>query len=57
MGTNINEDFSESKDYVAKTEEFDDLTENMFDGNEKLCSSEPLEDALLANPDNCGMCG
>lgn len=57
MGTNIKEDFSESKDYVAKTEEFDDLTENMFDGNEKLCSSEPLEDALLANPDNCGMCG
>ncbi|KAJ8919370.1 hypothetical protein NQ315_016463 [Exocentrus adspersus] len=55
MGTNA-EDFSESKDYVAKTEEFDDLTENIFEGNEK-CSSEPLEDALLANPDNCGMCG
>ncbi|KAJ8964043.1 hypothetical protein NQ314_005184 [Rhamnusium bicolor] len=57
MGTNIKEDFSESKDYVVKTEEFDDLTENMLEGNEKLCSSEPLEDALLADPDNCGMCG
>ncbi|CAG9819798.1 unnamed protein product [Phaedon cochleariae] len=53
MGTNIKEDFPESKDYILKTEEFDDLTESMFDGNEK----KPLEDALLADPDNCGMCG
>ncbi|KAJ8972530.1 hypothetical protein NQ317_013845 [Molorchus minor] len=57
MGTNVKEDFSESKDYVVKTEEFEDLTENMFEGTEKLCSSEPLEDALLADPDNCAMCG
>ncbi|KAJ8975215.1 hypothetical protein NQ317_014518 [Molorchus minor] len=56
-GTNVKEDFSESKDYVVKTEEFEDLTENMFEGTEKLCSSEPLEDALLADPDNCAMCG
>lgn len=57
MGTNIKEDFSESKDYIAKTEEFDDLTENIFEGHEKLGTSEPLENALLADPDNCGMCG
>ncbi|CAH1105543.1 unnamed protein product [Psylliodes chrysocephalus] len=55
MGTNIKEEFSESKDYVVKTEEFEDLSETMLEGigNDK----KPLEDALLADPDNCAMCG
>ncbi|KAG5898303.1 hypothetical protein JTB14_022992 [Gonioctena quinquepunctata] len=47
------EDVSESQDFTVKTEEFNDITANMFDGADK----EPLEDALLADPDNCGICG
>ncbi|XP_023011486.2 E3 ubiquitin-protein ligase meiotic P26 isoform X1 [Leptinotarsa decemlineata] len=53
MGTNIEESNSESKDFIAITEEFDDMNENMFDSVDK----KPLGDALLADPDNCGMCG
>ncbi|XP_057651970.1 B-box type zinc finger protein ncl-1 isoform X1 [Diorhabda carinulata] len=53
MGTNIKEDFLQSKEYVVKTEEFEDLSEAMSDGN---CKKQ-IEDSLLADPDNCGMCG
>lgn len=38
------------------TEEFEDLTEINFEGNDKLYSGEP-QDALLGDPDSCGMCG
>lgn len=37
-------------------EEFEDLTESGFEGNDKLFSSE-AQDALLVDPDNCGLCG
>lgn len=57
MGTNTKEDFSESNDLTTKTEEFEDGTESNFDVDDKLYNSEPLEDALLGDPDNCGMCG
>lgn len=38
------------------TEEFEDLTESNFEGNDKSYSAEP-QDALLCDPDSCGMCG
>nr|CAI5825078.1 unnamed protein product [Callosobruchus analis] len=58
MGTNAKEvDFTEAKDFIPKSEEYDELTGNMFEGNDKMCINKPLEDALLADPDNCGMCG
>lgn len=55
MGTNHKE-YQESKDY-GKPEDLDDLTGTLFEGTEKLNVNEPLENALLADPDNCGMCG
>ncbi|VEN38146.1 unnamed protein product [Callosobruchus maculatus] len=58
MGTNAKEvDFAEAKDFIPKSEEYDELTGNMFEGNDKMGINKPLEDALLADPDNCGMCG
>nr|CAH7739647.1 unnamed protein product [Callosobruchus chinensis] len=58
MGTNAKEvDFTEAKDFIPKSEEFDESTGNMFEGNDKMGINKSLEDALLADPDNCGMCG
>lgn len=57
MGTNTKEDFTESNNLITKNEEFEDQNEDHFDIHDKLYSSEPLEDTLLADPDNCGMCG
>uniref|UniRef100_A0A6P7FBJ9 B-box type zinc finger protein ncl-1-like n=1 Tax=Diabrotica virgifera virgifera TaxID=50390 RepID=A0A6P7FBJ9_DIAVI len=53
MGTNTKDDFSESKEYGVKSEEFEDFSETMLDGSDK----KSLEDGSLSDPDNCGMCG
>lgn len=37
-------------------EEFEDLTESSYEVNDKLYSPE-TQDALLVDPDSCGMCG
>lgn len=47
------------KDEVDCTnkEEFGDLAGTMFGDGVKSCAGSPLEDALLADSDNCGLCG
>ncbi|XP_060531639.1 brain tumor protein-like [Cylas formicarius] len=57
MGTQLNEEFSLPEDQFPMAEDFD-VSDNILLGetNGKLCS-EPLEGALLGDPDNCGMCG
>lgn len=46
------------KDEVDSTkEEFGDLAGTMFGDGVKSCSVSPLEDALLVDSDNCGLCG
>ncbi|CAH1981195.1 unnamed protein product [Acanthoscelides obtectus] len=58
MSTNGKEgDFTEAKDFIPKSEEFDELSGIMFEGSDKMGINKSLEDALLADPDNCGMCG
>ncbi|CAH0560221.1 unnamed protein product [Brassicogethes aeneus] len=54
MGTNTKEAFPESKEFLDRTEE---LNGTLFDENGKQMTAEPLEDALLADPDDCGLCG
>lgn len=51
MGTNVKEEFTDSKD------DFGDLGGTMFGDGVKSCSSSPLEDALLVDPDSCRLCG
>ncbi|CAG9856619.1 unnamed protein product [Phyllotreta striolata] len=55
MGTNAKDDFMESKEYVVKTDEFDDLSDTLLEGIGG--DKKQLDDALLADPDSCGMCG
>lgn len=38
-------------------EDFADLSGTMFGDGVKSCSGSPLEDALLVDSDNCGLCG
>lgn len=47
------------KDEVDSTnkEEFGDLAGTMFGDGVKSCAGSPLEDALLVDSDNCGLCG
>lgn len=47
-----------NKDEVDSTkEEFGDLAGTMFGDGVKSCGGSPLEDALLGDSDNCGLCG
>lgn len=54
MGTNRNEDYLSDDQFVLKSEEFD-MPDGSMEINGKI--DDPLEDALLADPDNCGICG
>ncbi|KAL3265607.1 hypothetical protein HHI36_009811 [Cryptolaemus montrouzieri] len=55
MGTNSDEDFIESKEFRESKEEFGDLI--IFEDSGKLGNSDSLGDALLVDPNQCGMCG
>ncbi|XP_076252618.1 E3 ubiquitin-protein ligase meiotic P26 isoform X2 [Rhynchophorus ferrugineus] len=58
MGTNVKEDYISEDQCLTdamKPEDFA-LTEGTIEINGKICR-EQLEDALLADPDNCGICG
>ncbi|XP_019869888.1 tripartite motif-containing protein 2 isoform X2 [Aethina tumida] len=57
MGTNTKEAFPESKEFLDRTEELGNLSGTIFEENGKICNADPLEDALLADPDCCGLCG
>lgn len=51
MSTNAKDELIDSKD------DFGDLAGTMFGDGVKSCSVSPLEDALLVDSDNCGLCG
>lgn len=56
MCANVSDNFPESKELNAKTDDFADIT--IFEGSHKLDGGgDALEDDLLADPDNCGICG
>lgn len=55
MGTTVKEEFLSEDQFTLKSEGFD-MTDSGLEMNGKMCG-EPLEDALLADPDNCGICG
>ncbi|XP_030759942.1 LOW QUALITY PROTEIN: brain tumor protein-like [Sitophilus oryzae] len=55
MGTNIKEDYISEDQYAIKSEEFS-LNDSAIEMNGNICK-EQLDDALLADPDNCGICG
>lgn len=58
MGTNVKEDYISEDQCLTdamKPEDFV-LAEGTIEVNGKICR-EQLEDALLADPDNCGICG
>lgn len=55
MGTKLKEEFLTDDQFVLKSEGFD-MTDGALEMNGKICG-EPLEDALLADPDSCGICG
>lgn len=57
MGTNTKEAFPEPKEFLDRTEELGNLSGTIFEENGKICNADPLEDALLADPDCCGLCG
>lgn len=56
--TTNSDEFSTKSDDKEENEEFDDLSDTIFDGNKICNNAEPLENALLvADPDDCGICG
>lgn len=55
MCANVSDSFPESKELNAKTDDFADIA--IFEGSHKLEGGDALEDDLLADPDNCGICG
>lgn len=58
MAVNIQQELIEKKEeYLDGRETFGNLTDSLFGDGVKSCSTSPLEGALLADPDSCGMCG
>ncbi|XP_066145612.1 brain tumor protein [Euwallacea fornicatus] len=55
MDSNVSKEYLPDEQFIIKTEDYD-ITDGMLVMNEKLCG-EPLEDSLLGDPDNCGICG
>lgn len=51
----MNDEFLTDDQFAMKSEGFD-MVDGALEMNGKLCG-ESLEDALLADPDCCGICG